>query len=79
MTTNQDQAPIIFEGKEEVAMYAFLAIRRALKFRADTGMSLMRGQEIRAARNHKWTEARTAKKALADMNDIAEQMGLERI
>lgn len=66
-----------FEGPAEVELYAFLAIRKALQFRVKTGSSLMRGQEIRAARNHGWTEAKTAKKALEDMNSIAEAVGMQ--
>lgn len=68
---------ISFNGREEVELYAFLAIRKALQFRIKHGISLMRGQEIAAARNHGWTTARTAKKALADMNAIAEECGMD--
>jgi hypothetical protein len=70
-----------FNGPAEVELYAFIAIRRALKFRVDHpgGPSLMRGQEIRAARNHGWTDAKTARKALADMNSIAEAVGMPTI
>ena len=70
---------LIFDGKDEVRVYAFLAIRRALKWRVEHGTSLMRGREIEAARNHGWTNARTSKRALADLNAIARKAGLEEI
>lgn len=60
-------------------MYAFLMIRRALKARAERGLHMLRGQEIKAAQNHGWTTAKTAKKALADMNAIAVEIGMEAI
>lgn len=66
-------------GREAVNMYAFLMIRRALKFRVETGMSMLRGQEMRGARNHGWTTGKTAKKCLADMNKIAVEMGMDAI
>jgi hypothetical protein len=65
-------------GREAVNMYAFLAIRRAVKFRLDNGASIMRG-EYQGARNHGWTTAKTGKKILADMNKIAVEMGMDPI
>lgn len=75
MTNNN----LSFDGPDEVAAYTFLAIRRALAFRVKTGHSLMRGQEIKAARRWGWTASRTAAGALSDMNDIATEMGLPAI
>ena len=77
--TAYDDGTISADGREAVNMYAFLAIRRALKFRVETGMSMYRGQEMRAARSHGWTEGKTAKKCLADLNAIAVEMGMEAI
>lgn len=77
--TTTEHGTIIADGPEAVNMYAFIMIRRALKFRVETGMSMMRGQEMRGARNHGWTEGKTAKKCLADLNAIAVEMGMEAI
>lgn len=73
--TNNEPTHQVFEGPDAVEAYAFLVIRKALQARVERGMKLMGGREIEAAQNHGWTEARTAKGALRDMNKIAADCG----
>lgn len=76
-TIRTTDAGIIFEGREAVDLYAFLAIRRSLALRVRTGMSMMRNMEIKAANRHGWSTKRTAKAVLADLNALAKEMGLD--
>lgn len=59
---------------DDVKVYAFLMLRRACMFRIKTGISMLRMQEIRMAYNYGWSDKRTVKGVLADLELIYEQM-----
>ena len=76
---NNDNGPIILDTPEQIAVARFLTVRSGLRLQVRTGMKLSRGRSaIQIAREAGWTTKRTAKGALDDLNDLAEQMGFER-
>lgn len=72
--TNNNNRPIILDTPEEINAYRFIMVRRAIAFRIKTGGSLLRNQELKVAQREGWTDHRTLKGALEDMNLIAAQM-----
>lgn len=72
--TNNHNGAIILDTPEEINTYRFLMVRRAIAFRIKTGGSLLRGQELKVAQREGWTDHRTLKGALEDMNLIATQI-----
>lgn len=74
-----DNGTIILDTPEQILMARFLSVRAALRLQVRTGMRLSRGRSaIQIAQQAGWTTKRTAKGALNDLNDLAEQMGMER-
>lgn len=75
-----NEGPIILDTPEQIEMARFLTVRAALRLQVRTGMKLSRGRSaIQIAQRSGWTTKRTAKGALADMNDIAESIGMDRL
>ncbi len=79
--TVNDDGSIMASGPDGVALYTFLATRRALSFEIRTGMSMHRGMSaLQAAKMHGFVpdNIRSKAKALDYMNCIAVENGLER-
>lgn len=73
MAIEQTDGATVFTG-DDVYVYAFITLLHACRFRAKHGMSLYRNQELKMAHNYGWSEKRTIKGVLADLELIHDQM-----
>ena len=69
-TTPNTSSAIILDTPDAIAAYRLIALRRAIIFRIDTGMSMMRMQEIKVAHRDKLSTKKTLKGVLADLNEM---------
>lgn len=67
---------IVFDTPEQINVYVFLSLYHAAKFRVKTGMSMVRMQEIKAANSNGWSNKRTIKGVLADLEEIHKELNL---
>lgn len=70
MTNTDAPTAIILDTPDAIAAYRLIALRRAIIFRIDTGMSMMRMQEIKIAHRDKLSTKKTLKGVLADLNEM---------
>lgn len=70
MAIEETEYSTTFTG-DDVYTYAFIMLRSACRFRVKTGGSVLRMKEIAMAHNYGWSNARTVKGVLADLERIA--------
>lgn len=71
---------IILDTPEQINMYRWHMIRRGLKLKLDTGMELTGSiTTLQAAKQHGFTDKRTAAAAFKQMNDMGEANGIPRL
>jgi len=70
MAIEHNEHSTTFTG-DDVKTYAFIMLRNACRFRVKTGMSMLRMKEIAMAHNYGWSNARTVKGVLADLERMS--------